>query len=87
MDIIIRTIQLVGSGLTLLILADIIVSLALSPWHPLRRTLDAWVNPLLAPIRRVLPPVGMLDFSPMVLVILIQVAQTVLVILVRSLGS
>jgi YggT family protein len=87
MAAIIVTIQLVGTGLTLLILADIIVSFVLSPWHSLRRTLDSWVNPLLAPIRRVLPPVGMFDFSPLVMVILIQLAQDVLITVIRSLGS
>ena len=87
MDVIIVTIQLVATGLTLLILADIVMSFVLSPWHPLRRTLDSWVSPLLAPIRRVLPPVGMFDFSPLVMVILIQLAQEVLITVVRSLGS
>jgi len=87
MNVIIVTIQLVAAGLTLLILADMIVSFALAPWHPFRRTLDSWTAPMLAPIRRVLPPIGMLDFSPAVLVILIQLAKEVLVTLVRSLGS
>jgi YggT family protein len=87
MDVIIVTIQLVATGLTLLILANIVMSFVLSPWHPLRRTLDSWVSPLLAPIRRVLPPVGMFDFSPLVMVILIQLAQEVLITVVRSLGS
>jgi YggT family protein len=63
------------------------VSFVLSPWHSLRRTLDSWVNPLLAPIRRLLPPVGMFDFSPLVMVILIQLAQDVLITVIRSLGS
>jgi YggT family protein len=87
MNVAIVTIQLLATGLTLLILADILVSFLLSPWHPVRRTLDSFVNPMLAPIRRVLPPVGMFDFSPLVLVILIQLAQEVLVTVVRSLGS
>jgi YggT family protein len=87
MDVVIVTIQLVATGLTLLVLADILVSFILSPWNSVRRTLDSFVNPMLAPIRRVLPPVGMFDFSPLVLVILIQLAQEVLVTVVRSLGS
>jgi YggT family protein len=87
MNVVIVTIQLVATGLTLLILADILVSFILSPWHSVRRTLDSFVNPMLAPIRRVLPPVGMFDFSPLLLVILIQLAQEVLVTVVRSLGS
>jgi YggT family protein len=87
MSVVIVTIQLVANGLTLLILVDIVVSFALAPWHPFRRTLDSWVSPLLAPIRRILPPVGMVDFSPVVLVILIQLAQEVLITVVRSLAS
>ncbi len=87
MNVVIVTIQLVATGLTLLILANIVVSFVLAPWHPIRRTLEAWVSPLLAPIRRILPPVGMFDFSPLVLVVLIQLAQEVLITIVRSLAS
>ena len=65
--------QLLLTGLTILILADVLVSFVLDPFHPVRRTLDAIVGPLLTPIRRILPPVGMLDFSPFVLLILVQV--------------
>jgi len=34
---------------------------------------------MLAPIRRVLPPAGMFDFSPAVLLILIQIIGSVLI--------
>jgi YggT family protein len=34
---------------------------------------------MLAPIRRLVPPVGMIDFSPMILILLIQVIEVVLV--------
>jgi len=37
------------------------------------------VYPLLAPIRSVLPPIGMLDFSPFVLLILVQVLGALLI--------
>ena len=35
-------------------------------------------EPILAPIRRVLPTFGSLDFSPLVAIILLQVIQTLL---------
>lgn len=49
------------------------------PYHPLRQSVDRLVQPLLDPIRRLLPPTGMFDFSPIVLLILIQVLTNVLV--------
>ena len=72
------------TGLTILILADVLVSFVLDPFHPVRRSLDAIVGPLLAPIRRILPPVGMLDFSPFVLLILVQVVGSLLLQLLSS---
>ena len=72
------------TGLTVLILADVLVSFVLDPFHPVRRNLDAIVRPLLTPIRRILPPVGMLDFSPFVLLILVQVVGAFLLRLLSS---
>ncbi len=70
--------------LTILILADVLVSFVLDPFHPIRRNLDAIIHPLLAPIRRVLPPVGMFDFSPFVLLIVVQVVGALLIQLLSS---
>jgi YggT family protein len=41
--------------------------------------LTQMTEPILAPIRRVLPTFGMLDFSPLVAIILLQIIQAVLV--------
>ncbi len=38
----------------------------------------------MAPIRRIVPPLGMVDFSPLILLILIQVITTVLANLVAG---
>lgn len=76
---VILAIQLVYYGLTVLVFADILVSFFLSPFHPIRQALDSIVAPMLAPIRRVLPPAGMFDFSPAVLLILIQLIGSVLI--------
>ena len=51
--------------------------------HPLLATFANLVHqitePILAPIRRVLPTFGMFDFSPMVAIILLVVIQEVLI--------
>lgn len=40
--------------------------------------ISAVLDPLLAPIRRILPPSGGLDFSPLVLLVLLQIILIVL---------
>ncbi|PWH18316.1 MAG: hypothetical protein DDG59_06605 [Anaerolineae bacterium] len=63
---------------TFIVIVKVLMSYFLSPYHPLREALDKLVDPLLEPIRRNLPPVGMFDFSPLVLIILIQVVDSLL---------
>ncbi len=43
--------------------------------HPLARIVYSLTEPVLAPIRRVLPPMGGLDFSPMVLLIALRLLR------------
>lgn len=64
---------------TWIVFASIILSYFMDPYHPVRQGLDNLVRPLLDPIRRVIPPVGMIDFSPLVLIILVQVISNLLV--------
>ncbi len=85
MSSLISAVQLISLVLTLAVLADVIVSFFLNPFHPIRRWLDSVVEPMLAPIRRILPAVGPLDFSPFVLLILIQLVQDLLVRVLQSL--
>lgn len=79
MGFLIDVIILLSRGLTLIIFADIIVSYFLSPYHPVRKALDSIVQPMLAPIRRIMPPTGMFDFSPFVLLIVIQLVERILI--------
>jgi len=78
-SILINIVQTLGSILLLIVLASVLLSYFLPPFHSIRVFLDRIVNPLLLPIRRVVPPLGMIDFSPVILMILIQVLETVLV--------
>jgi YggT family protein len=75
----ITLINFITYGLTLIVFVDILVSYFLSPYHPFRESLDRIVQPLLAPIRRILPPTGPIDFSPVVLIILIQLLGNFLI--------
>jgi YggT family protein len=64
--------------LSIVILADIVISYILDPFHPVRRILDSIVQPMLAPIRRFMPQTGMFVYSPIVLLILVQLIGSAL---------
>jgi YggT family protein len=75
----ITLINLIAQAITLLVIAQIILSYLMSPFHPIRKFIDDLVEPMLAPLRRVVPPVGMFDFTPMVLIIIVQLVARLLV--------
>ena len=78
MEILVIIIRAVAQILVLLVIVSAILSYFMDPYHPVRRGVDNIVEPLLAPIRRIVPLVGMIDFSPLVLILLIQVVTGVL---------
>ena len=81
----ITIIDIVSRLLVLLVFISVILSYFMDPYHPIRRGVDNIVQPMLAPIRRVVPTVGMLDFSPLVLILLIQLVKSLLISLLLSL--
>ena len=50
-----------------------------SPFYPIIKLIFQVTEPILAPIRRVLPRLGMLDLSPMVALILLSFIQRMVV--------
>ena len=63
-----------------LLLARILVSwFQPDPYNPIVQALVTLTEPVLAPIRRILPPAGPLDFSPILAFILIRVVQMIVV--------
>jgi YggT family protein len=78
-------INLIEWILILLVFVSVILSYFMDPFHPVRRGVDRIVEPMLAPIRRIVPLLGMLDFSPLILIILIQLVSSLLVRLLLSL--
>jgi YggT family protein len=83
-DILIVAIRIFEQVFSLLVIANVILSYVMSPYHPVRRTVDNLVEPLLAPIRRVVPSIGMFDFSPLVLIILVQLIAGLLIGILAS---
>ncbi len=76
---IVNIVRLIARVLVLVIIADVIVSYFLSPYHKIRMTLDRIVQPMLSPIRRYLPSMGGIDFSPIVLLFAIQIIEYVII--------
>lgn len=76
---IVELIILLINLLTILVIVDVVLTWVLSPYHPLRETLDRIVEPMLMPIRRVLPNMGGLDFSPFILLLIIQLLGRLLI--------
>ena len=50
-----------------------------NPLYPIATIVHQITEPIVAPIRRILPKFGMLDFSPMVALFLITIAQRIIV--------
>ncbi len=73
MNLVVSLINLFSNLLTLLIIVYVVLAYFMSPYHPVRKIVDRLVEPLLSPIRRVLPQTGMVDFSPMVLLLLVWI--------------
>lgn len=76
-------INFIAQAVTLLMLAYAILSWVAKPWNQVRMFVDRISEPLLAPIRRVVPLVGMVDISPLVLILLVQLIARVLVSIVN----
>jgi len=48
------------------------------------KAVNALLDPLLRPIRRVMPDTGAIDFSPLVLIVLLQIVEKLLEGVIRS---
>ncbi len=73
---------------SLWLLTALVLLLAVLSWvnphAPIAPTVDALTQPFLAPIRRFVPLIGGVDLSPLVLILLLQLALTMLKSMVPS---
>lgn len=65
----------------ILVLIKIILSYFVDPFHPFRQSVDRLVDPLLKPIQRVVPTFGRFDFSPLILILLVDLVSRILLTL------
>jgi len=85
MDLLIYFIDLFFTLLSLAILARVLLSwVRVSPYHPAVQFLYQITEPILAPLRRIIPPIGMIDISPVIALFLLQIIQQVLVAVIRG---
>lgn len=72
MTFLLDLIQLICQVFTLAILIRIVVSWVSTGPNMLTKMLDQITEPMLAPLRRIIPRVGTIDFTPLVAVIILQ---------------
>ena len=75
---IIMIVDILRQTVYLLVLLKIILSYFMDPYHPFRQSVDRLVDPLLKPIRQVIPTAGRFDFSPIILIILVEVIAMII---------
>ena len=61
-----------------IVIASVILKYFISPYHPVIQALDRIVDPFLNPIRQIMPSAGMFDFSPIVLILIIELLSRIL---------
>jgi len=77
-SILVFVIDIVTRFIILLLFIHVLLTYFMSPFHPIRQWIDRIIEPMLTPIRRIIPTIGMIDFSPLVLILLIQVLNLVI---------
>jgi YggT family protein len=82
---IIGIVQLLFDLYIIILLARVLLSwVQIDPSNPLVNLINQLTEPLLAPIRNLLPQGGGLDFSPMVAFFVVLIAEQVVLTLLRS---
>jgi len=69
---IVTIVQTIGQIFMIIIIIDAVLSFIVAPDHPIRSALGQILQPIYAPIRRFLPTMGGLDFTPIVLLLAIR---------------
>jgi YggT family protein len=77
---VVRTVELIFQVLNLAIILRVLLSwIHIDPGNRVADFIYQVTEPILAPLRRILPTVSGIDFSPFVAVILLDVAERVIV--------
>lgn len=72
-------IDFVFTFLSFAIIARALVSWVITdPYNPIVYWLDRITAPIMEPLRRVIPPIGMMDVTPIVALLILQFAQVLI---------
>ncbi len=83
-DFLVLFIRVISQTFIWIVIANALLSFFLSPYHPVREALDRLIAPFLNPIRNLLPSAGGLDFSPLVLILIVDFLSRILILLLLS---
>lgn len=79
MDIFLNLIIYLCQVLAFIIFLRAILSwFAISPYNPIVVFLDRITEPILSPLRRVVPRIGMIDITPMVAIVLLLIIASLI---------
>jgi YggT family protein len=68
------------SLLTWVVFAAVVLSYFVDQYNPVRMALDRFVEPMLAPLRRSIPPISGIDLSPVALILILQVLRKLVIV-------
>lgn len=75
-------VQLFFQLYSFVILARVLMSwVNIDPYSPVARTIYDLTEPVLAPVRNLMPAAGGLDFSPIIVLVLLQVLEAMIVMM------
>ncbi|HAX70452.1 MAG TPA: YggT family protein [Anaerolineales bacterium] len=83
-DFLILFVRVISQTFIWVVVASSLLSFFLSPYHPIREALDRIVSPFLNPIRNLMPNAGGLDFSPLVLILAVDLLARVMIVILQS---
>ena len=77
--VLVYIINLLFSLYSLVIVTRVFLEMLIGPFHPAVRVLRRLTEPVMAPVRRVIPPIRMVDVSPAVVLLLLYILRMVMV--------
>ena len=84
MQFLVSFIQILFIALNIAILARILLTwIPIDPFHPIVRILNQITEPILGPARRIIPPIGGIDFSPIIVLFLLTIVERLLLNFLR----
>ena len=87
MSALIQIIGLITNVIVMLVIVQFVIGLLFAfnvvnarnqVLNPIYRSINALLEPVLGPIRRIMPDTGAIDFSPLVLILLLQILLIIL---------